>query len=154
MQPLQRDLSGAPAGDRQAESDGAQSAGVHYLTEQSGQFHQSIRKIQLLRQQSFGLYFSTGALSKAQARVLTRSIPTHQSIHAKVNNAELVHAYQTRHQRGGSTHWMCVACFLSSKIMAMESTANGGNRLVTITQGILVDPHSNVSISDTLIMKP
>jgi len=40
-----------------------------YVAMQSGQFHQSISKIQQQLEQNFGLSFSRGAISEAQGRV-------------------------------------------------------------------------------------
>ncbi len=51
-----------------------------YVAMQSGQFHQSISKIQQQLEQNFGLSFSRGAISEAQDRVSAVLTPAFQDI--------------------------------------------------------------------------
>jgi hypothetical protein len=81
-----------------------------FIALQSGQFHQSIRNIQQHLHQTFGLHFSTGAISEAQGRVSAMLTPTHQAIKRTVEQASVVYADETRHQRGGATRWMWLSC--------------------------------------------
>ncbi len=95
---------------------------LSYIALQSGQFHQSISQIQQQLQQHFGLTFSRGAISEAQGRVGAMLTPTHQAIKQQVQSASLIHADETRHQRGGERRWMWMAL---SKIAVCFMTAYG-----------------------------
>jgi len=81
-----------------------------FIALQSAQFHQSIRKIQQHLSQSFGLSFSTGAISEAQGRVSVMLTQTHEAIKNCVNQSPLIYADETRHQRNGGTRWMWLSC--------------------------------------------
>lgn len=80
---------------------------LSYIALQSGQFHQSVSQIQLQLKQHFGLGFSRGAISEAQGRVSAMLTPTHQAIKQQVQSASLIHADETRHQRGGGNGAGC-----------------------------------------------
>jgi len=95
---------------------------LSYIALQSGQFHQSVSQIQQQLNQHFGLGFSRGAISEAQGRVSAMLTPTHQAIKQQVQSASLVHADETRHQRGGERRWMWMAL---SKIAVCFMTAYG-----------------------------
>lgn len=95
---------------------------LSYIALQSGQFHQSISQIQQQLKQHFGLSFSRGAISEAQGRVSAMLTPTHQAIKQQVQSASLIHADETRHQRGGERRWMWMAL---SKIAVCFMTAYG-----------------------------
>lgn len=91
-----------------------------YIALQSGQFHQSISQIQLQLKQVVGLCFSRGAISEAQGRVSAMLTPTHQAIKQQVQQAPVIHADETRHQRGNEHRWMWLAlspvaaCFMTA----------------------------------------
>lgn len=93
-----------------------------YIALQSGQFHQSISQIQQQLKQHFGLSFSRGAISEAQGRVSAMLTPTYQAIKQQVQQATIIHADETRHQRGGERRWMWLAL---SKIAVCFMTAYG-----------------------------
>ncbi|MGL6461832.1 IS66-like element ISAs21 family transposase, partial [Aeromonas hydrophila] len=95
---------------------------LSYIALQSGQFHQSISKIQQQLKQHFGLSFSRGAISEAQGRVSAMLTPTHQAIKQQVQSAAIIHADETRHQRGGERRWMWLAL---SKVAVCFMTAFG-----------------------------
>ena len=95
---------------------------LSYISLQSGQFHQSVSQIQQQLKQHFGLSFSRGAISETQGRVSAMLMPTHQSIKQQVQSASLIHADETRHQRGGERRWMWMAL---SKIVVCFMTAYG-----------------------------
>ncbi|WP_421241570.1 IS66 family transposase [Aeromonas enteropelogenes] len=95
---------------------------LSYIALQSGQFHQSVTQIQQQLKQHFGLGFSRGAISEAQGRVSAMLTPTHQAIKQQVQSASLIHADETRHQRGGERRWMWMAL---SKIAVCFMTAYG-----------------------------
>lgn len=93
---------------------------LSYISLQSGQFHQSVSQIQQQLNQHFCLAFSRGAISEAQGRVSAMLTPTHQAIKQQVQSASLIHADETRHQRGGERRWMWMAlskiavCFMAA----------------------------------------
>lgn len=95
---------------------------LSYIALQSGQFHQSISQIQQQLKQHFGLTFSRGAISEAQGRVSAMLTPTHQAIKQQVQSAAIIHADETRHQRGSERRWMWLAL---SKIAVCFMTAYG-----------------------------
>lgn len=95
---------------------------LSYIALQSGQFHQSISKIQQQLKQHFGLSFSRGTISEAQGRVSAMLTPTHQAIKQQVQSAAIIHADETRHQRGGERRWMWLAL---SKVAVCFMTAFG-----------------------------
>ena len=95
---------------------------LSYIALQSGQFHQSISKIQQQLKQHFGLSFSKGAISEAQGRVSAMLTPTHQAIKQQVQSAAIIHADETRYQRGGERRWMWMAL---SKVAVCFMTAFG-----------------------------
>ena len=95
---------------------------LSYIALQSGQFHQSVSQIQQQLKQHFGLAFSRGAISEAQGRVSAMLTPTYQAIKQQVQSASLIHADETRHQRGGERRWMWMAL---SKIAVCFMTAYG-----------------------------
>lgn len=100
---------------------------LSYIALQSGQFHQSISQIRQQLQQHFGLTFSRGAISEAQGRVSAMLTPTHQAIRQQVQSAALIHADETRHQRGGERRWMWMAlskmavCFMTAHDRGKEA---------------------------------
>ncbi|WP_338851395.1 IS66 family transposase (plasmid) [Alteromonas macleodii] len=81
-----------------------------YVAMQSGQFHQSISKIQQQLEQNFGLSFSRGAISEAQGRVSAVLTPAYQDIKETMHNEAVVHCDETRHQRGNENRWMWQVC--------------------------------------------
>ncbi len=81
-----------------------------YVAMQSGQFHQSISKIQQQLEQNFGLSFSRGAISEAQGRVSAVLTPAYQDIKANMHQQAVVHCDETRHQRGNEHRWMWQVC--------------------------------------------
>lgn len=81
-----------------------------YVAMQSGQFHQSISKIQQQLEQNFGLSFSRGAISEAQGRVSAVLTPAYQDIKANMHKQAVVHCDETRHQRGKENRWMWQVC--------------------------------------------
>lgn len=81
-----------------------------YIAVQSGQFHQSISKIQQQLVQNFGLSFSRGAISEAQGRVSAVLTPAYQTIRERLQQQPVVHCDETRHQRGGEQRWMWQVC--------------------------------------------
>jgi len=82
---------------------------LSFIALQSAEHHQSIRKIQSMLNNVFGLYFSIGAISEAQARVSAMLTPTHQAIHQQVQSSPLIMADETSHQRNAEKRWMWVA---------------------------------------------
>lgn len=93
---------------------------LSYIARQSGQFHQSVTQIQQQLKQHFDLGFSRWAISEAQGRVSTLLTPIHQAIKQQVQSVSLIHADETRHQRGGERRWMWMAlskiavCFMTT----------------------------------------
>ncbi len=81
-----------------------------YVAMQSGQFHQSISKIQQQLEQNFGLSFSRGAISEAQGRVSAVLTPAYQAIKGDMRKQAVVHCDETRHQRGRENRWMWQVC--------------------------------------------
>ncbi len=72
----------------------------------SGQYHQSIGNIQSLLQEMYGLRFSTGAISEAQGRVSSMLTPSTQAIKTHVQQADVIFADETSHQRDDEARWM------------------------------------------------
>ena len=81
---------------------------LSFIALQSGEHHQSIRKIQGMLENVFGLRFSTGAISEAQGRVSAMLTQTHQAIHQKMLASPLIMANETSHQRNNEKRWMWV----------------------------------------------
>jgi len=85
----------------------------------SGQYHLSIRQIQSLLNDQYGLSFSVGAISQAQGQVSPMLTCTHQGIKVAVQHAAIIHADETRHQRTNERRWMWIAtshdaaCFMT-----------------------------------------
>ncbi|WP_220770970.1 IS66 family transposase [Shewanella sp. MBTL60-007] len=77
-----------------------------FIAIQATQHHQSVGKIQMMLNDVFGLYFSTGAISEAQGRVTVGLETTHEAIHHKIKASELLMADETSHQRNGCKSWM------------------------------------------------
>ena len=74
----------------------------------TGQCHLSVRKIQSLLKEQYGLSFSTGTISEAQGKVSAMLTPTHQALRLHVQKALRVHADETTHYRNGeeATRWV------------------------------------------------
>jgi hypothetical protein len=81
---------------------------MSYISVLSGQYHLSVRKIQRLLIDQYGVHFSIGAVSEAQARISSMLTPTHQALKSHIQRAPLIHADETRHHRNGSasTRWL------------------------------------------------
>ena len=75
----------------------------------AGRYHLSIRQIQALLAEHWGVHFSLGALSAAQGRVATMLTRTQQAMTAQVRAATRVHVDETSHQRCGDARWTWVA---------------------------------------------
>ena len=101
-----------------------------YVAMQSGQFHQSISKIQQQLEQNFGLSFSRGAISEAQGRVSAVLTPAYQDIKETMHNEAVVHCDETRHQRGNENRWMWQVCTAElSCFMTHFSRSLGGEEI-------------------------
>ncbi|ELM3618545.1 IS66 family transposase [Aeromonas sobria] len=116
---------------------------LSYIALQSGQFHQSVSQIQQQLKQHFGLGFSRGAISEAQGRVSAMLTPAHQAIKQQVQSASLIHADETRHQRGGERRWMWMAL---SKIAVCFMTAYG--RGIDAAKRLLGQEPAGVLVTD------
>lgn len=81
---------------------------LSYISVLSGQYHMSIRKIQRLLKDQYGIHFSIGAISEAQGRVSAMLTPIHQALKLHIHNAAVIHADETSHQRNGeaATRWV------------------------------------------------
>ena len=119
---------------------------LSYIVLQSGQFHQSVSQIQRQLKQHFGLGFSRGAISEAQGRVSAMLTPTHQAIKQQVQSASLIHADETRHQRGGERRWMWMAL---SKIAVCFMTAYG--RGIDAARRLLGSELAGVLVTDQYV---
>ena len=81
---------------------------MSYIATLAGEYHLSVRKIQRLLKNMFGVTLSTGAVSEAQGRVNSMLTPTHEALKQHVRKASIIHADETTHQRNGEsrTRWV------------------------------------------------
>jgi transposase len=74
----------------------------------AGKYHLSVRKIQSLLHDQYGMTFSVGAISEAQGRISSMLTPIHQALKQHIQKAPIIHADETTHQRNGesNTRWL------------------------------------------------
>ena len=81
---------------------------MSYIAVLAGEYHLSVRKIQRLLKDQYGIHFSTGTLSEAQGRVSSMLTPVHQALQHHLQRSPMLHADETTHQRNGEegTRWV------------------------------------------------
>ena len=114
-----------------------------YVALQSGQFHQSISKIQQQLEQNFGLSFSRGAICEAQGRVSAVLTPAYQDIRDNMRKEAVVHCDETRHQRGNEKRWMWQVC---TPLLSCFMTDFSRGALVA--KKLLGDSPENIVVTD------
>ena len=90
---------------------GQMGAGLRaWLAVMSGQYRQTTRQLQQLLAAQWGLRFSLGAISEAQAAVGHWLTPLYLQIGEAVRTSPLAHADETPHYRAGKAAWLWTLC--------------------------------------------
>jgi hypothetical protein len=79
---------------------------LSWISLYAGRYHLSLRQIQALLHEQFGLQFSVGALSQAQGYVSPMLTRLHQRLKQSLRSASRLHIDQTPHQRAGESRWL------------------------------------------------
>ena len=84
----------------------------------AGKYHLSVRKIQSLLHDQYGMTFSVGAISEAQGRISSMLTPIHQALKQHIQKAPIIHADETTHQRNGesNTRWLWQGKFMNMPV--------------------------------------
>ncbi len=72
----------------------------------TGRYHLSLREVEALLEEQWGLKFSLGAISESQIPLQQWLGPVYNQIAEAVRNACIAHADETRHYRGRSVYWL------------------------------------------------
>ncbi len=83
---------------------------ISWIALLSGQYRLSTRQIQSLLQEQWHLTFSLGAISQAQKPVSGWLQPIYAQIGTAVRRADIAHADETTHYRGGERRWLWTLC--------------------------------------------
>jgi hypothetical protein len=83
---------------------------IAWIALMSGHFRLSTRSLQALLEMQWGLRFSTGAISEAQAPVAEWLAPLHEHIGDTIRQAPVAHADETTHFQGAQRQWLWVLC--------------------------------------------
>jgi hypothetical protein len=83
---------------------------IAWIALMSGHFRLSTRSIQALLDMQWGLQFSTGAISEAQAPVADWLAPLHEHIGETIRQAPVAHADETTHFQGAQRQWLWALC--------------------------------------------
>ncbi len=118
---------------------------LSYIAVLAGEYHLSVRKIQRLLKDTYGVHFSVGAISEAQGKVSSMLTPTHQALHQRVKQADVVHADETSHHRNGEnrTRWFWLAVTGQAVFQAIRSSRSQQD-----AQFLLGADTSSIVISD------
>jgi len=95
----------------------------------AGQYHLSVRKIRQLLRDQYGVTFSIGAISEAQGRVSAMLTPLHQALQKHIQQAPVIHADETTHQRNGedATRWIWLMASNDAVFQNVRYSRNQGN---------------------------
>ena len=72
----------------------------------NGRYHLSLREVEALLEEQWGLKFSLGAISESQAPLQQWLGPVYRQIGEAVRRACVAHADETRHYRNRSVYWL------------------------------------------------
>lgn len=116
---------------------------LSYIAVLVGQYHLSVRKIQSLLRDQYGMTFSVGAISEAQGRISSMLTPIHQALKQHIQKAPIIHADETTHQRNGesNTRWlwlMATTDAVFQNIRYFRSQDNAKHLLGAVTHGVVV----------------
>ncbi len=116
---------------------------ISYIAVLAGQYHLSVRKIQSLLRDQYGMTFSVGAISEAQGRISSMLTPLHQALKQHIQKAPIIHADETTHQRNGesNTRWLWLMSggdAVFQNIRYFRSQDNAKHLLGTATHGVVV----------------
>lgn len=116
---------------------------MSYISVLAGAYHLSIKKTQRLLHDQFGITFSTGAISEAQGRISSMLTPIHQALKLHIQQATIIHADETPHQRNGEpkTRWcwlMTSSDAVFQNIRYFRDQYNAKHLLGKVTHAIVV----------------
>ena len=116
---------------------------VSTIVQLSGQFHLSIRQIQVYLSEYWHLDFSIGAISQAQGKANAWLGVPYRQIANKVRESLIAHADETRHYRGTEQRWLWTLatqslCFFMVHYSRGKTAAN---ELLGEFTGYLVTDH-------------
>ena len=116
---------------------------VSTIVQLSGQFHLSIRQIQVYLSEYWHLDFSIGAISQAQGKANAWLGVPYRQIANKVRQSRVAHADETRHYRGAEQRWLWTLatqslCFFMVHYSRGKAAAN---ELLGEFTGYLVTDH-------------
>lgn len=109
----------------------------------AGKYHLSVRKIQSLLHDQYGMTFSVGAISEAQGRISSMLTPIHQALKQHIQKAPIIHADETTHQRNGesNTRWLWLMASndaVFQNIRYFRSQDNAKHLLGSAPHGVVV----------------
>jgi len=106
----------------------------------TGRYHLSLREVEALLEEQWGLKFSLGAISESQIPLQRRLGPVYDQIGEAVRKACIAHADETRHYRNRSVYWLWTLTTEEvTYFMTHYSRGKGAARaLLGDFQGILV----------------
>ncbi|BCX80613.1 transposase, IS66 family [Methylomarinovum caldicuralii] len=79
---------------------------VAWIGLMTGRYHLSLREVEALLEEQWGLRFSLGAISQSQIPLQAWLGPVYNQIGEAVRKALIAHADETRHYRGRSIYWL------------------------------------------------
>ena len=102
---------------------------MSYIAVLAGQYHLSVRKIQRLLRDQYGMTFSIGAICEAQGRISSMLTPIHQALKQHIQQAPIIHADETTHQRNGEskTRWVWLMACSDAVFQNIRYSRNQGN---------------------------
>lgn len=102
---------------------------MSYIAVLAGQYHLSVRKIQRLLRDQYGTTFSIGAICEAQGRISSMLTPIHQALKQHIQQAPIIHADETSHQRNGEskTRWLWLMACSDAVFQNIRDSRNQGN---------------------------
>ena len=109
----------------------------------SGQFHLTTRQIQRFLGEQWQLYFSVGAISQAQGKLIPWLAPLYHQIGAYVRQADVAHADETTHYRHTERRWLwCLGTPLAVYFLTHYSRGKAAAMaLLGQFSGVLVTDH-------------
>ncbi len=79
---------------------------IAWISLMNGRYHLTLRQIESLLQEQWGLEFSLGAISQSQEKLNNWLVPVYHQIGESVRNADPGYADETRHYRNRSVYWL------------------------------------------------
>jgi hypothetical protein len=113
---------------------------ISWISLLNGGYRLSLRQVQRLLEEQWGLAFSLGAISESQGKINDWLQPVYAQIGEAVRQSAVAHADETSHYRNTSHYWLWVLCTEQAVYMLTHYSRGktAANELLADFDGVLV----------------